>query len=117
KEEVRQLMDDFCDRTTGSFIEEKYYSLVWHYRKAQKGLCPLRANNLIDNLRYIIPGYGLQLLNGYKVVEVKQSEVNKGKAALSLLEKENYDFILAIGDDYTDEDIFKVLPHEAVTIK
>lgn len=117
KEEVRQLMDDFCDRTPGSFIEEKSYSLVWHYRKVQKGLGPLRANNLMDNLRYIIPGYGLQLLNGDKVVEVKQSEVNKGKAALSLLEKENYDFILAIGDDYTDEDIFKVLPHEAVTIK
>lgn len=117
KEEVHQLMDDFCDRTPGSFIEEKSYSLVWHYRKVQKGLGSLRANNLTDNLRYIIPGYGLQLLNGDKVVEVKQSEVNKGKAALSLLEKDNYDFILAIGDDYTDEDIFKVLPAEAITIK
>lgn len=117
KEEVHQLMDDFCDRTPGSFIEEKSYSLVWHYRKVQKGLGPLRANNLMDNLRYIIPGYGLQLLNGDKVVEVKQSEVNKGKAALNLMEKETYDFILAIGDDYTDEDIFKVLPDTAITIK
>lgn len=117
KEEVHQLMDDFCDRTPGSFIEEKSYSLVWHYRKVQKGLGPLRANNLMDNLRYIIPSYGLQLLNGDKVVEVKQSEVNKGKAALQLLEKEKFDFILAIGDDYTDEDTFKVLPDSAITIK
>src|SRR5690606_10243374 len=101
----------------GSFIEEKSYSLVWHYRKVQKGLGPLRANELMDNLRYITATYGLQLLNGDKVVEVKNAEVNKGKATSSILNKAEYDFILAIGDDYTDEDIFKVVPEEAFSIK
>lgn len=117
KEEVHQLMDAFCDRTPGAFVEEKSYSLVWHYRKVQKGLGALRANELMDNLRFMITAYGLQLLNGHKVIEVKNSEVNKGKATLNLTNKNDYDFILAIGDDYTDEDIFKVLPEDAHTIR
>jgi len=71
----------------------------------------------MDNLRYMVADYGLQLLNGDKVIEVKNSEVNKGRATLSLLNSGEYDFILAIGDDYTDEDIFKALPEEAFTIK
>lgn len=117
KAEVSLLMDAFCDRTPGAFVEEKSYSLVWHYRKVQKGLGSLRANELMDNLRYMIADYGLQLLNGDKVIEVKNSEVNKGKATYSILNDAEYDFILAIGDDHTDEDIFKALPEDAISIK
>lgn len=117
KDEVHLLMDAFSDRTPGAFVEEKSYSLVWHYRNVQRGLGSLRATELMDNLRYMITPYGLQLLNGHKVVEVKNAEVNKGKATLNLLHGKRYDFILSIGDDYTDEDIFKALPTNAVTIK
>jgi len=44
-------------------------------------------------------------------------EINKGKAALMLIDNTEYDFIMALGDDYTDEDIFKALPESAITIK
>ncbi len=54
---------------------------------------------------------------GDKVLEVKNMEINKGKAALTLIEKNNYDFIIAFGDDYTDEDLFKALPDSAISIK
>jgi trehalose 6-phosphate synthase/phosphatase len=117
KEEVHQLMDAFSDRTPGAFVEEKSYSLVWHYRNVQKGLGSLIGNELMDNLRYMTAPHGLQLLGGNKVIEVKNAEVNKGKATLKLLDQDEYDFILAIGDDYTDEDIFKALPDDAVSIK
>ena len=117
KDEVYQLMDAFSDRTPGSFIEEKSYSLVWHYRNVQKGLGALRANELMDNLRYITAPHGLQLLDGNKVIEVKNTEINKGKATLKLMDQGDYDFILGIGDDYTDEDIFKVLPDDAYSVK
>jgi trehalose 6-phosphate synthase/phosphatase len=117
KEEVHLLMDAFSDRTPGSFVEEKSYSLVWHYRNVQKGLGALRGNELMDNLRYMTAPHGLQLLNGNKVIEVKNTEVNKGKAALKLLDQDHYDFVLAIGDDYTDEDIFKAVPDSAISVK
>ena len=72
---------------------------------------------MMNNLKYMAADQGLQLLTGDKVLEVKNVEINKGKAALNLIEKNDYDFIIAFGDDYTDEDIFKALPDSAITIK
>ena len=110
-------MDTYVDRTPGAFIEEKTYSLVWHYRNAQKGLGELRASELMNNLKYLASDKGLQLLPGDKVLEVKNMEINKGKAAVLQVEKCDYDFIIAFGDDFTDEDVFKALPDSAITIK
>ncbi|SHN18199.1 bifunctional alpha,alpha-trehalose-phosphate synthase (UDP-forming)/trehalose-phosphatase [Chitinophaga sp. CF418] len=117
KQDILPILDTFMDRTPGSFIEEKSYSLVWHYRKVETGLGELRANELMNTLRYFTNDIGLQILPGDKVIEIKNMEINKGKAALSWLQDREFDFMLAIGDDYTDEDIFKSLPAEAVTIK
>lgn len=117
KEEVGALMESYADRTPGAFVEEKSYSLAWHYRKVQRDLGPLRAHELIDSLRDFSAAYGLQLLDGDKVVEIRSAEINKGRAALEVLHKNHYDFMLAIGDDRTDEDTFQALPPEAFTIK
>ena len=60
----------------------------------------------------------LQTLEGHKVLEVKKKGHDKGVAASHLIEqKPDLDFFLAIGDDRTDEDLFKALPPEAITIK
>jgi len=117
KNDIMPILETYVDRTPGTFIEEKSFSLVWHYRKAQKGLGELRAGELLNNLKYLANDKGLQLLPGDKVVEVKNIEINKGKAALTLIDGNDYDFIMAFGDDYTDEDVFKALPDNAVTIK
>lgn len=117
KEDILPILNTYVDRTPGAFIEEKSFSLVWHYRKAENGLGELRSNELINNLMYLTKDRGLQLLPGNKVIEIKNIEVNKGKAALSRIYHDNYDFILAIGDDHTDEDTFKVMPESAFTIK
>lgn len=117
KKEFLPVLETFSDRTPGAFIEEKDYSLVWHYRKVEEGLGELRANELMNTLRYLAEDKGLQLLPGNKVIEIKNVEINKGKASLTLLGLNEYDFVMAIGDDHTDEDIFKALSNEAVTIK
>ena len=117
KHDILPVLETYVDRTPGSFIEEKTYSLVWHYRNTQKGLGELRASELMNNLKYMASDKGLQLLPGDMVLEIKNVEVNKGKAALMLVEKNDYDFIIALGDDYTDEDVFKSLPDNALTIK
>lgn len=117
KQEVKTVLDTYTDRTPGSFVEEKSYSLVWHYRKVEKGLGELRANEIINHLRIFIADKGLQMMDGNKVIEFKNVEVNKGKAAQNWLYGNDPDFIIALGDDHTDEDIFKALPAEAYTIK
>lgn len=117
KHEVKTVLDTYTDRTPGSFIEDKSYSLVWHYRKVEEGLGELRANEIINHLKVTVADKGLQLMPGNKVIEFKNIEVNKGKAALNWLYGNHPDFIIAFGDDHTDEDIFKALPPEAYTIK
>ncbi len=63
--------------------------------------------------------YNFKILDGNKVVEIKSDEIGKGKAAKDIIEKDNYDFILSIGDDQTDEEMFEfLLTHPgAITIK
>lgn len=117
KSEIAGILETYNDRTPGSFIEEKSYSLVWHYRKAETGLGELRANEIVNNLRMLAADKGLQIMPGNKVVEFRNTEVNKGKAALNWMHGSEYDFILAMGDDHTDEDIFRAMPSNAITIK
>lgn len=117
KPEIMPILETYTDRTPGSFIEEKSFSLVWHYRKAESDLGELRAAELMSNMRYLAADKGLQLMPGNKVIEIKNMEINKGKAALNIIENGNFDFIAAIGDDHTDEDMFKILPPESVSIK
>jgi trehalose 6-phosphate synthase/phosphatase len=114
---IKHIMAKFANMTAGSYVEEKNYSLAWHYRKVQSGLGNLRAQELVDHLRYLLPHHGLQLLMGNKVIEVKNSELNKGRAAMEIVQDFKPDFIFAIGDDATDEDMFLELPPDSITVK
>ena len=117
KKDVKEVLDDYVNRTPGSFIEEKDYSLVWHYRKVETGLGEVRTRELTSHLKYISTDQDLQVLEGDMVVEIKNSQVNKGKAATQWLSKFKADFYMACGDDWTDEDTFKSMPKEAYSIK
>ncbi len=117
KKKIWPILELYVDRTPGSFIEEKEFSLVWHYRKTGPGLGEVRARELIDTLINVTSNLNLQVLEGNKVIEIKNSGVNKGKAALKWIARGKWDFILAAGDDQTDEDVFAVLPKDAYSIK
>ncbi|WP_037315025.1 bifunctional alpha,alpha-trehalose-phosphate synthase (UDP-forming)/trehalose-phosphatase [Salegentibacter sp. Hel_I_6] len=114
---VRPVIETFVDRTPGTFIEDKNYSLAWHYRKADPELGEIRANELSNVLKELISNRGLSVLEGNKVLEIKSSGVNKGKASNKKLVGRDYDFIFAIGDDWTDEYMFEDLPEESITVK
>ena len=117
KENILPVLESYVDRTPGSLIEEKTYSLVWHYRKADIELGALRALELVTDISDLIQNQDLEIMEGKKVVEVKVSGINKGTAASEFLHKHPADFVMAIGDDWTDEFLFKELPGDACTIK
>lgn len=118
KKNFYPILEMFSERTPGSFVEEKTYALVWHYRKAEPELGALRAKELMDALHDMLSGTSLQVLRGSKVVEIKPAGVNKGKAAMHWIDKkEKWDFILSMGDDWTDEDIFAVMPDKTWSIR
>jgi trehalose 6-phosphate synthase/phosphatase len=116
-EKIRPVLESFVDRTPGSFIEEKNYSLAWHYRKTDPDFGNLRATELSTVLTSLIGTDDLSVLNGNKVMEVKSSNVNKGRATVRILGEDDYDFSFAIGDDWTDEFMFQELPESTITVK
>ena len=116
--EIRPVMEVYVDRTPGAYLEDKGSSLVWHYRQAEPELGSLRAKELIETLEAYLSNTPLHVMQGNKVIEVKQSNVNKGRAAQRWLSKEGqYGFMLAIGDDVTDEDLFTAMPEDSTTVK
>lgn len=109
KEEIRPIMQMFVSRCVGSFIEEKTNTVAWHYRNTQRDLGFSRSRELINNLTTMLQNTMLQVIDGNKVVEVRMSGFDKGVMALRIVNEMNPDFTLCIGDDTTDEDMFKAL--------
>jgi trehalose 6-phosphate synthase/phosphatase len=116
-ETIRPVLENFVDRTPGTFIETKNFSLVWHYRKSEPEQGEKRAFELKDELTNLISNMNIEIMEGNKVIEVKSGGVNKGLASLQFLGDNQPSFIMAIGDDYTDEFMFRELPSNAITIK
>lgn len=116
KKDVMPIMEAFTDRTPGTFIEEKSKSLVWHYRKTDPELAAGRAVELKTVLNSLISDK-LSIMDMDKALEVVNRQISKGTAVSELVTKKKYDFILCMGDDVTDENMFTSLPNHATTIK
>ena len=117
KQGIKSLLKGYVAKTPGSFIEEKDHSLAWHYRKTDFELGKMRTEELITNLGYLSARSDIQIMRGHRVVEIKNSSINKGISANQWLSNTIYEFILCVGDDITDEDMFNVIPDYGYTIK
>jgi trehalose 6-phosphate synthase/phosphatase len=111
------VMNLFTKRCPGTFVEEKLLSLAWHYRNAEAELGFLRSRELINALVELSSHLDFQIIEGHKVVEARARGIDKGNAAKIWLEDNQYDFILAIGDDKTDEDLFNVIPPDQYSVR
>lgn len=116
-EEILDIIHHTIDKTPRSHLEQKDAALVWHYRNVDVWLAELRAQQLINALIGPCARLNLQIVPGNKIVEIKPPDYNKGSEVIRRLEKNAYDFVLAIGDDTTDEDMFRALPPDGISIK
>ncbi len=119
KKSVISLLSEFTGSCPGSFIEEKKFSVTWHYRNADPETGYAMSRKIIADMGNILTKNNLKILDGKKVVEVLSRETGKGLAIQRLFDILNYDFILSVGDDATDEEMFAYLGHypNAITIK
>ncbi len=118
KEQVRPVLEHFVARTPGSTIEEKSFSLVWHYRQADPEFGEWLAKELADTLHALVAGTDLAILLGNKVVEVRFAWAHKGEALARLAsEIAEPGITIAIGDDRTDEDLFERLSPDDWSVK
>lgn len=115
---VRAVLEEFSERVPGSRIEEKPLGIAWHYRKASPEQAEWQALELVRHLNEGSTGEPYEVMRGNKVIEVRPAGISKGRAALRLLrgDLEQRPFVLAVGDDVTDESMFRDLPSWAWTL-
>ncbi len=117
KDQIRPIMEHYVDRTPGSFIEEKDFSLVFHHRTTDPELGLVRSLELKDTLLELTGTLDLEVQEGNKIILIKNAGIHKGRAAGRWVHQDGYDFIFCAGDDWTDEDMFSVLPPWAWSLR
>lgn len=125
QDKVEDLYMEYNVKTPGANTEKKKVALTWHYRRADPELGEFNAKQLVNELNAkIAPHYDVEVMEGKANVEVRPSFVNKGEIVKRLvlakhgspqthlnvdLDNEHAalpDFIVCLGDDKTDEDMF-----------
>lgn len=117
---VEEVFSKYTDKTSGSFIERKKVALTWHYRKADPVFGLYQAEKCKQELIETLTGkYDVEVMSGKANLEVRPKFVNKGEIVNRLInysdvvklipktEEEKSDFVLCLGDDTTDEDMFR----------
>jgi trehalose 6-phosphate synthase/phosphatase len=114
--EIHGILQSFSDRTPGTFTEKKESGLVWHFRKTDPELALERVVEIETVLNSLLTDQ-FQILNLDKAIEVTSRKFDKGSAVNELTKNKKYDHIVCIGDDVTDENMFKNLNQNSTTIK
>ncbi|KAK2453518.1 Alpha,alpha-trehalose-phosphate synthase [UDP-forming] 6 [Trifolium repens] len=108
------VMKLYTETTDGSTIEDKETALVWCYEDADPDFGSCQAKELLDHLESVLANEPVTVKSGQNYVEVKPQGVSKGlvaKRLFSSMEEKGMspDFVLCIGDDRSDEDMFEVI--------
>jgi trehalose 6-phosphate phosphatase len=106
-----------CRELAGVIVENKGLSVSIHYRRLPPGRVKELAR-LVRLRRERTAGLPVRWRTGHKVWEVlPDAGWDKGRAALLLLRRLREPFPIALGDDRTDEDMFRSLRAKGVTIR
>lgn len=116
KEDVLVAFKKFCDQVPNSMVEKKEYAITLHYRNSDKSVVKPHKKALQQDLEALkLKFKTLDVRKGKKSLEARVAGITKGfiiKEILNTLEKNTVDFVICIGDDVTDEDMFVELANE-----
>jgi trehalose 6-phosphate synthase/phosphatase len=116
-ERIQPILDQFAATTPGSWVETKTASIAWHFRRAQWEFGARQAHRLRLLLSDASSNQPFEVIEGSKVIEVRHRGVSKALVAQRLHAEAVADcFVMAIGDDCTDEDLFRALPASSATV-
>ncbi|MET0283166.1 MAG: bifunctional alpha,alpha-trehalose-phosphate synthase (UDP-forming)/trehalose-phosphatase [Polyangiales bacterium] len=114
---IQDIMQRHAFRAPGTLVEPKTASVAFHYRGADPNTAAARLRSLRQELTSAL-GPNAELLEGHKVLEVRQRGVHKGVVVGRVLEcAPKGTLLFAAGDDRTDEDLFAALPDDAISIR
>jgi trehalose 6-phosphate synthase/phosphatase len=115
KASTKLVMDIFVQRTHGTYIEQKGNALIWQYSDADPEFGFMQSKELEEHLSLILSQQPVEVIRGGGVadgyIEVRPTGASKGlflDHALTTMKANRYeaDFILAVGDDNSDEPMF-----------
>ncbi|PGH10672.1 trehalose-phosphatase [Polytolypa hystricis UAMH7299] len=117
QQEVLDIFQHYTERTQGSFIERKRVALTWHYRRADPEYGAFQARECRKELENtVVKKWPVEVMAGKANLEVRPTFVNKGFIVSRLVDEYRAkaggqlpDFVLCLGDDFTDEDMFRAL--------
>ncbi|KAG6296192.1 hypothetical protein E4U09_001868 [Claviceps aff. purpurea] len=123
--EVMEVFQKYTDKVSGSFIERKRCALTWHYRLADPEQGIHMARECHKELESSVANkWDIEVMPGKANVEVRPTFINKGEIAKRLIARYHnpggepteldpnpgrVEFALCMGDDFTDEDMFRSL--------
>jgi trehalose 6-phosphate phosphatase len=109
-EKLRRNLIAAATPGSGVVFEDKGYSVALHYRAAPRRAEQLRRH--IAENRAAFPDERTELLLGKAMFEVKRPGVDKGEAVRELMTHPPFAgrVPVFVGDDVTDESVFRVLP-------
>lgn len=112
KQDVLKIFEYYTERTQGSSVELKRSSITWHYRLADPEFGEFQAKECQNHLENaILSKRPVEILVGKKCLEVRPISISKGEIVKRLLTQrvQPLDFVFCVGDDKTDEDMFKMI--------
>lgn len=112
KDQVIDIMNDYVDTNAESFVEVKEFGVAWHYRNVDEKQGFNTSRELLMLLKNHLFNTPTQIIDGNKVIEVKHFMAHKGTTCKNRVLNGTHDFVLSIGDDKTDEDLFELLTDE-----
>lgn len=116
KDEILAAFKGFCDQVPNSFVEAKEYAITLHYRQSDKSTVKPNKEELQKKIDQLSEKYDtLDVRKGKKSLEARVKGITKGyiiKEILNTCERKKVDFVMCIGDDVTDEDMFVELAQE-----
>jgi len=122
QKEVMECFQKYTEKTQGSFIERKRCALTWHYRRADPELGAHMARECQKELEQTVgKKWDVEVMTGKANLEVRPTFINKGEIVKRLVNSYGADlgnglgfgqipeFLICLGDDFTDEDMFRAL--------
>ena len=116
KEHSQKIIESHVQRLEGSFIKVKESSVVFNYKESESEFGQWQARDLIYYLEDQLNLEECEIVVGNDFIEVRPRGIDKGTSLYTILgkiykNKGLIDFIFTIGDDISDEKMFKTVKH------
>lgn len=116
--EIRRRIEASIGRREGILLEDKNVAIACHYRLASRADAQAARAAVIAVVEsYQSRGVPVTFIDGHEVTEVRPAGMDKGEAVAALLASRQPALAVYVGDDRTDEEAFRRLPADAITVR